>query len=125
FRQLRRWATDAGLDLHVEVAVGGGVGLGDEPAPASAEGFGSFDLVSLDDRVLAGLGASRRDALAQALDAGTGVLLRITGQPSAAVRGHLAGLGMEVAGEAGIESIALPQVDDPAVLRARLGPGSG
>lgn len=124
FRQLRRWATDAGLDLHAEVAVGGGVGLGDGPAPASVEGFGGFDLVILDERTLAGLGGARRTALARALEAGTGVLLQVAGQPSAVVRAHMAGLGMAVSGEAGIEGIALPQVDDPALLRARLGPGS-
>ena len=124
FRHLRRWAEDAGLDLHVEVAVGRGVGLGDGPAPASAEGFGGFDLVILDDRVLASLGASRRAALAQALEAGTGVLLRVTGELPASVRAQAAELGLELGEDAGTETVALPQADDPELLRARLGPGS-
>jgi len=124
FRHLRRWAGDAGLDLHVEVAVGRGVGLGDGPAPASAEGFGGFDLVILDDRALASLGASRRAALAQALEAGTGVLLRVTGELPASVRAQAAELGLGLGDDAGTETVALPQVDDPELLRARLGPGS-
>ena len=124
FRHLRRWADDAGLDLHVEVAVGGGVGLGDGPAPASAEGFGEFDLVILDERALGSLGAGRRAALAQALGAGTGVLVRATTELPASVRRHMADLGLAVTGNAGTQTVALPQVDDPALLRARLGPGS-
>lgn len=124
FRHLRRWAEDAGLDLHVEVAVGKGVGLGDGPAPADAEGFGEYDLVILDDRVLGTLGASRRAALAQALDGGTGVLVRTGGALSASVRGHMADLGLAVDGDAGTEAVAFPQVDDAELLRARLGPGS-
>ena len=124
FRHLRRWAEDAGLDLHVEVAVGGGVGLGDGPAPAGAEGLDRFDLVILDDRALGSLGASRRGALAQALEAGTGVLLRVTGELPAPVRGYMADLGLAVDGEAGSEAVVVPQVDDTALLRARLGPGS-
>ena len=124
FRHLRRWAEDAGLDLHVEVAVGRGVGLGDGPAPASAEGFGGFDLVILDDRALGSLGAARRAALAQALGAGTGVLVRATMELPASVRRHMAELGLAVTENSGTETVALPQVDDPALLRARLGPGS-
>src|SRR5690606_24721872 len=124
FRHLRRWAGDAGLDLHVEVAVGRGVGLGDGPAPASAEGFGGFDLVILDDRALGALGASRRTALARALDAGTGVLVRTGGALPASVRGYMAELGLAVGEDGGTEAVALPRVDDPELLRARLGPGS-
>lgn len=124
FRHLRRWAEDAALDLHVEVAVGRGVGLGDGPAPASAEGFGEYDLVMLDDRALGALGASRRTALARALDAGTGVLVRTGGALPASVRGHMAELGLAVGEDGGTEAVALPRVDDPELLRARLGPGS-
>lgn len=124
FRHLRRWAEDAGLDLHAEVAVGRGVGLGDGPAPADAAGFGEYDLVILDGRMLASLGASRRAALAQALEAGTGVLVRAGGALPASGRGHLAELGMAVVDEGGTEAVTLPQVDDAGVLRARLGPGS-
>lgn len=124
FRHLRRWAEDAGLDLHVEVAVGGGVGLGDGPAPASADGFGRFDLVIADERSLAGLGVARRAALAEALAAGTGVLVRTGGELSPAARRSLAELGLAVTGDGRLETLALPQLEDAAMLRARMGPGS-
>lgn len=123
FRHLRRWGEDAGLDLHVEVAVGRGVGLGDGPAPASAEGYAGFDLVILDERALANLGAARREALAQALGAGTGVLVRATAALPANARAWLAGRGMALAGE-GTEDVAFPAPQDAGVLRARMGPGS-
>lgn len=124
FRHLRRWAEDAGLDLHVEVMVGAGVGLGDGPAPADAGDMGRFDLVILDDRALGSLGASRRAALAQALEAGTGVLLRVTGELPVSVRRHMADLGLAVGEEAGTEAVVLPHVEDAMQLRARLGPGT-
>jgi len=124
FRHLRRWSGDAGLDLHVEVAAGRGVGLGDGPAPASADGFGEYDLVILDQRALAALGAARRSALAQALQAGTGVLLRLDGAVPAAVRAQLADLGMALAEDGGTAPVDFATIDDAGVLRARMGPGS-
>lgn len=124
FRHLRRWAEDAGLDLHVEVAVGRGVGLGDGPAPSTEEGFGEYDLVILDDRALGTLGAARRNALAQALDGGTGVLVRLGGEASASARAQLADLGMPLSADGGSAEVEFPAVDDAGLLRARLGPGS-
>lgn len=124
FRHLRRWAEDAGLDLHVEVAVGRGVGLGDGPAPSTADGFGEYDLVILDERALGTLGAARRGALAQALEAGTGVLVRLDGAAPAAVRAQLADLGMALTEDSGTAPVELPSTGDAGVLRARTGPGS-
>ena len=124
FRQLRRWAEDAGLDLHVEVAVGRGVGLGDGPAPSTAEGFGQYDLVILDGRALAMLGQARRNALAQALGEGTGVLLCLDGEASPSARAQFAELGMPISADGGTAEVVFPAVDDADVLRARLGPGS-
>ncbi|MFZ7095629.1 carboxypeptidase regulatory-like domain-containing protein [Luteimonas dalianensis] len=124
FRHLRRWAEDAGLELHVEVAVGRGVGLGDGPAPSTAEGFAEYDLVILDERALGTLGAARRSALAQALDAGTGVLVRLGGAVPAAVRAQLADLGMALGDDGGTAPVDLAVIADAGVLRARMGPGS-
>lgn len=124
FRHLRRWAEDAGLELHVEVAVGRGVGLGDGPAPSTAEGFGEYDLVILDARALGTLGAARRRALAHALDAGTGLLVRLDGAVPAAVRAQLADLGMALADDGGTAPVVLTTIEDADVLRARMGPGS-
>src|SRR5690606_40297286 len=103
---------DAGLDLHVEVAVGRGVGLGDGPAPSTAEGFGQYDLVILDGRALAMLGQARRNALAQALGEGTGVLLRLDGEASPSARAQFAELGMPISADGGTAEGGFPAVDD-------------
>ena len=124
FRHLRRWAEDAGLELHVEVAVGRGIGLGDGPAPSTADGFREYDLVILDERALGTLGAARRSALAQALDAGTGVLVRLGGAVPAAVRAQLADLGMALTDDGGTAPVELATNEEAGVLRARMGPGT-
>ncbi|MGY0561779.1 carboxypeptidase regulatory-like domain-containing protein [Luteimonas sp. A277] len=124
FRHLRRWATDAGLDLHVEVSVGGGVGLGDGPAPVTSEGFGGFDLVIVDARALAGMGSTRRAALVEGMAAGLGVLVRVDGPLSPSACSHLAALGLAAEGEGHVEPVALAAAADASLLRARVGPGS-
>lgn len=125
FRHLRRWAEDAGLDLHVDVAVGRGIGLGDGPAPSTAQGFAQYDLVILDDRAFGALEATRRSALARALGEGTGVLLWLGGELPASVRAQLADLGMALGADGGLAEVGFrAAVDDAGVLRARLGPGS-
>lgn len=123
-RHLRRWATDAGLDVHMEVSVGAGVRLGDGPAPSTAEEFGDFDLVIVDTRSLAGMGPTRRAALGRALEAGLGVLVRVEEPLATQARSHLAALGLAVEGVAQVEPVTLPATEDAGLLRARMGPGS-
>lgn len=124
FRHLRRWAEDAGLELDVEVFVGRGVGLGDGPAPAGPEAWGEFDLVILDTRALGALGPARRQALAQAVESGTGVLVRLEGEVPASARALLADLGLALGDDGGTSEVEFPDGEDAGVLRARLGPGT-
>src|SRR5690606_20304356 len=64
-KYLRRWAVDAGLDLHSRMSLGGGTLLGDGPVALDPASLADFDLVILDERAWARLdGDARRHLLA-------------------------------------------------------------
>jgi hypothetical protein len=67
WKYLRRWATDAGLLLHAQIGVGGGLQLGDVPLALNAADFARFDLVVLDERAWASLNERQRAALSEAV----------------------------------------------------------
>jgi hypothetical protein len=124
-KYLRRWARDAGLSMHTQIAAGGGLELGDAPLPLNAAELSRFDVVVLDDRAWAALGDGRRAALDEAVRRGLGVLLRVTAALSDTEQRRLGALGFQV--DAGRESAAVrlaPRKHDDGVERARLGPGS-
>ncbi|HEY0503811.1 MAG TPA: carboxypeptidase regulatory-like domain-containing protein [Lysobacter sp.] len=122
-KYLRRWARDAGLPLHAQLAVGGGVQLGDAPLALDAATLGRFDVAVLDERAWSSLGDGARAALATAVRNGLGLMLRVTGPLSDAERRRLAALGFVV--DAGRDSTAFKLVarEDEAE-RARIGPGT-
>lgn len=124
-KYLRRWATDAGLSLHVQLNVGGGLQLGDAPLPLNAATLQRFDLVVLDERNWAGLGAGERAALVEALRKGLGILLRVTGPLPDATRRQWQALGFALSAGADTAAVRLPaeSIDEEA-LRARRGPGT-
>lgn len=93
-RALRRWAVDAGLDLHTRMAVGGGVFIGDPYRPITAADLADTDLMLLDERSWRLLGESGRGEVLQAVQQGMGLLLRIAGPLSAGERQALASLGL-------------------------------
>jgi len=93
-KYLRRWATDAGLSPHAEIALGGGLRTGDAPVAFDAATLDQFDLVIIDERAWQSLGAAQYDALRAAVRNGLGMLLRITGPLSAQARARLRGLGL-------------------------------
>ena len=95
-KYLRRWATDAGLSQHARISVGGGIEIGDGPVAFDAAGLGRFDLVVLDERAWADLGAARHAALRDAVRTGLGVLLRVSGPLTGAARTPLRSLGFEL-----------------------------
>lgn len=97
-KYLRRWASDAGLSLHTQIGVGGGMALGDAPLPLSVADFGRFDLVVLDERAWAALNERQRAALGEAVRAGLGLLLRVGGPLPETTRRELQGLGLAVSG---------------------------
>lgn len=122
---LRRWMQDAGLAMHTQIGVGGGVQLGDAPIALNAGSLARFDLLILDERAWSGLGDAQRAAVTDATNAGLGVLLRVTAALSDIERRRLRALGFAVdAGrDAHVVRLAQPTRDEDA-LRARLGPGT-
>lgn len=97
-KYLRRWASDAGLSLHTQIAVGGGLQLGDAPLALNAADFGRFDLVVLDERAWASLSERQRIAMGEGVRSGLGLLLRVGGPLTEATRRQLRGLGLAVSG---------------------------
>lgn len=121
-KYLRRWATDAGIPLHLQVSVGGGLQLGDAPLPMTADTLRRFDLLVLDERSAAALGQGQRDALAAAVRDGLGVMLRVTGPVPAGARRFL-GFQLQGGGEDAGFRLPRPAPDDDA-WRARRGTGT-
>ena len=93
-KQLRRWALDAGVPLQASVSAGDGLELGEARPRLDAAALDRLDLVIVDERSWAALGAGERAALVAATRAGMGLLLRVTGSVPAAVREQWAGLGL-------------------------------
>lgn len=124
-KYLRRWARDAGLGLQTQMAVGGGMLLGDAPVAINAANLGRFDLVILDERAWSALGDGQRAALTEAINNGLGALLRVTAALSPSERRRLQSLGFAVAagGDSITTTLAQAALDEDAI-RARLGPGT-
>ncbi|WP_298160842.1 hypothetical protein [Brevundimonas sp.] len=114
-KYLKRWAEDSGIDLALNIDIGGGIQLGDPPVPLNAATLDALDLVVLDDRRWDALGGGPRAALTAAVNNGMGLLLRPTGPLSAATRRDWAGLGLSLSG--GEEALPLrldPPTDEAA-----------
>jgi len=106
-KQLRRWAQDAGVALTLDIAVGGGVILGDSPAPLTRASLAAVDLAIVDDRRWETLSPDARSALAAATREGLGLLLRPTGPLSAATRRDWGALGMSTTGDGEVRAFQL------------------
>ena len=112
-RQLRRWAVDAGLDLHSQMALGAGVSIGNGARPVTAATLAETDLLVLDERAWRALGPRGRESVRAAVAEGLGVLLRITGPLSAAERGALRELGFVLEASERARAVALPPARSP------------
>jgi len=121
-KYLRRWATDAGIRVQVQAETGAGLRLGDGNVALDASTLARSDLLLLDERSLAALGAAQLAAVRQALRDGLGLLVRSTGAPSASARQRLRDLGLPVQGDAGSQVAAMPGEGDATMLQARRGP---
>lgn len=120
-KYLRRWATDVGIPLHMQISLGGGIRLGDAPLPMSAETLRRFDLLVLDARTAAGLGEAQRVALGAAVRDGLGVLVLADG-PLPPPLQRLLGVPAVGNDETGLR-LSRPAPDDDA-WRARRGAGT-
>ncbi len=123
-KYLRRWASEAGLTVRVEIATGAGLQLGDAPLPLTAATLRGFDLVIADDRSWTALAADQRAAVRAAVRGGLGLIVRIDGPPNAAARAALAGLGFTVTAPGEATPVTLPAAADDAAQAARIGPGT-
>lgn len=121
WKYLRRWATDAGVSLHLQISLGGGLQLGDAPLPMTADTLRRFDLVLLDARSAAALGDGQRAALVAAIRDGLGVLVRTDGALAPGVQ-RMLGLALTGSDEAEFH-LPRPAPDDDA-WRARRGAGT-
>lgn len=121
-KYLRRWATDAGIPLHLQISLGGGLQLGDAPLPMNADTLRRFDLLVLDERSAAALGEAQRDAVANAVRDGMGVMLRVTGAVPANTRRFL-GLQLGAGSDEAPFQLGRTAADDEA-WRARRGSGT-
>jgi hypothetical protein len=106
-KYLQRWASNAGLPLHQQISLGGGIQLGDAPRPLTTSTLSQSDLLVLDERSLVGLGSTQRAALRQAINDGLGVLIRLGSAPDAAARNALAQLGLPLRGDGQIRRSTL------------------
>jgi hypothetical protein len=106
-KYLRRWASDAGIELRTRMELGGSIALGDAPALDTAA-LRKFDLLLLDNRTLDGLSTGERATLRQAVDDGLGLLLRMDDALSADTRAQLRGWGFTVEGDGDNATVRLP-----------------
>jgi hypothetical protein len=121
-KYLRRWAADAGVELQFQSSVGAGVILGDVPVALTPARLAATDVLLLDERSLAALGAAQRSAVQQALRDGLGVLVRSAGPLPDNARQTLRGWGLAVTGNGQAAALKLAGEAQAALLPARRGP---
>ena len=121
-KYLRRWAADAGVELQFQSSVGAGVTLGDEPVAVTPARLAESDVLLLDERSLAALGAAQRNAVQQALRDGLGVLVRSAGPLPDNARQTLRGWGLPVTGNGQAAALKLAGESQAELLPARRGP---
>lgn len=114
WKYLRRWAADAGAILHTQIAVGGGLQLGDAPRPLDAATLSGVDLLWLDERSWSSLSSSQRVAVREATRAGLGVLVRLDGPLDNPARQALAALGLPLRGGRAIAPLSWPVAEGEA-----------
>jgi len=121
-KYLRRWAADAGLDVQAQAGTGAGVTLGDAPVALGTDQLAALDVLVLDERSLASLGATQRRAVRQAIREGLGVLVRTGGPLGDGARQLLRDWGLAVTGTGGLSPLQLADAEEESLLQARRGP---
>jgi hypothetical protein len=110
-KYLRRWALDAGLALDSRQALRPGMALTSGAATSarnSAADWAQTDLLIIEDRVWRNWRANERAAVRAAVEAGMGLLLRLTETPDANASALFAELGFSVASAELPLSVRLP-----------------
>jgi hypothetical protein len=111
--------------MHAQIELGGGMQLGDAPVALNAATLKNFDAVIVDERTWGGMGVAHRNALADAVRNGLGLLVRIDGPLSPGSRNALAALGLRLNTTELPAAFKLPVAKENDEFAAtRLGPGS-
>lgn len=108
-KYLRRWASDAGIAFESRVELGRGMQIQTANSTLSASSLRDVDLLILDERAWSAMSASNKNAVLESLNAGLGVLLRLTGALSSNSAGELRQLGFTVADSAITQGVRLPE----------------
>ena len=95
-KYLRRWATDAGIDLASRIVLSDGISMQDGSAAVTPEALAQTDLVIVDERAWKALDANAKALLENATRAGLGLFLRVTGALPDAVATDWRELGFRV-----------------------------
>jgi hypothetical protein len=119
-KYLRRWAVDAGLRLDSRIVLSEGVALTDGEPALDAGALAQADLVVLDERAWAALGAVQKTALRAAVENGLGLLLRVTGPVDDAVAAEWAALGFRLGSSDAAGAVKLARRADRDADRAAL-----
>ncbi len=94
-KYLRRWATDAGQTVDSRIGLSEGIALRDAEKPLiNAASLAASDLLIVDERSWAKLDASTRRLVADAVDGGLGLLLRVTAPMASEELGAWSSLGV-------------------------------
>lgn len=124
-KYLRRWADDAGITTRQRIEFGVGTRVADAGTAIDRGTLAELDLVVFDARAFAGLGATQRAALREAVQGGLGVLVHAPGSLPTALRSQLRAFGLAIDAAATATPLQLdPDTRDVAILRARLGGGT-
>jgi hypothetical protein len=121
-KYLRRWATDAGIELASRIVLSDGIAMSEGEGALDAGSLARTDLVIVDERAWKGLDAGTKSALADATRNGLGLLLRVTGPLPDAVASEWQTLGFRVRAADVPESVSLasaPATPDPAAVLSR------
>lgn len=84
-KYLRRWALDAGHGFESQLQLSRGIEQRGQVMNLDAAHLAEQDLVVVDERAWAGLSAREKGAIDDAVNAGMGLLMRISGSPSTAL----------------------------------------
>lgn len=116
-RALRRWAVDAGLDFESRIQFAPGLVQGGRTLAPSAEELAALDLLIVEERAWAALGAGGRAAVLAAVENGLGLLLRLTALPNPGLLAELREAGFAIERKAGETSAQARLANAPTRLR--------
>jgi hypothetical protein len=121
-KYLRRWATDAGVDLASRIVLSDGIAMRDGTATLTAESLAAADLVIVDERAWKALDANAKTLLKNAARSGLGLFLRVTGTLPEDVAADWGELGFRVRAADVAQAVSLERnagSPDPAAVLSR------